>query len=130
MPARIAPSAERLLVADEHRSAAGLLTDIAKILYDYKPTAVYEPLVAAACRSILDCANSLNFYEAHKDSERLNRDLIGAVMDFVQQWDDWYNSLENCQLKHASSKMFHSYLLRYAKGALKAWRCWRIDLRK
>lgn len=117
-------------MAENDHSVANLLNEIAKALYDHKPSTVYEPLVGAACRSLLDCSNSLHFYEAHKDNERLNRDLISAAMDFVQQWDDWFNSLEAPQLKHASSKMFHSYLLRYVKGALKAWRCWRIDLRK
>ena len=117
-------------MAESGRSVANLLNEIAKVLYDYKPGPVYEPLVGAACRVLLDCSNSLHFYEAHMDGERLNRDLIGIAMDFVQQWDNWFNALEAPQLKHSSSKMFHSYLLRYVKGVLKSWRIWRIDLRK
>ena len=115
---------------DNRRSASDLLTEIAKLLYDYNPSPVYEPLVGAACRSLLDAAGALKDYELHKDSERLNRYLIGAAMDFTQQWDDWFKSLEAPQLRHPSSKMFHSFLLRYVKGALKSWRCWRIDIRK
>lgn len=112
------------------RSASDILTETANILYDYSPSPVYEPLVAAACRTLLDAAGSLKDYDIHADSDRLNRDLIGVAMDFTQQWDNWICALEAPQLKNTSSKIFHSFLLRYVKGALKAWRCWRIDLRK
>lgn len=111
-------------------TAGSVLRDMAMTLYSYEPASAHEPLVAAACRTLLDASKSLDDFESHKDSERLNRDLIGAGMDFIQQWEHWLAGIHEPQLAHSASKRFHQFMIRYAKGVLKSWRIWRIDLRK
>ena len=93
---------------------------------------VYSPLKAHCVLLMREWCQALSEHTASgsADHVRLNRDLITAAMEFNQRWDDWISALRYPDLPHVSTKVFHEMLLRFSKGAVKAWRCWLIDLRK
>ncbi len=91
---------------------------------------VYWPLLNGGIDCLRAWSVAIDQCIAKPDNERLNRELISAAMDFTYIWGRWLEPLEYPQLNHASSKAFHTHLLRFCKSIVKAWRIWRIDLRK
>ena len=91
---------------------------------------VYNPLAYAGKVFLEETARVLDEYFITADIDKLNRGIILAGMDFTLRWESWINGLHASQLKHPATKTFHQFLLRFAKGALKSHRCWRIDLQK
>ncbi len=91
---------------------------------------VYSPLAKAAIDGSRTVTSAMNGYFVSGDAEKFHREVISALMDFTQIYDDWIKVLQSPDLKHAASKTLHSMLLRYAKGAVKAYRCWKIDCQK
>ena len=88
--------------------------------------ALYEAAIIAFHETILACES----YFATQDIHRLHQDIIMTGMNFTMRWEIWIGTLGPCSLKSAASKTFHEYLLRFSKGALKAWRIWKIDAAK
>ncbi len=74
-----------------------------------------------------ETATALEEYYIGLNEEWLHRGLITAIMDFNQRWETWIDKLGPGDLKHPASKVFHQFLLRFTKGSVKAYRCWRID---
>ena len=90
----------------------------------------YRALAEAGRIFLEEITRVLDKYFISADADKLNRGIIMAGMDFTLRWESWINNLHASQLKHPATKTFHQFLLRFAKGALKSHRCWRIDLNK
>lgn len=98
-------------------------------LGDYRPPdPKYRELLGAGVIMGSEVLKAVDEHHTGGDNERLNRDLISAAMFFLERWESWIKGLSAPDLKHRSSKIFHEFLLRYAKGIVKAWRGWRVDI--
>ena len=73
---------------------------------------------------------ALDVYFVNKNSPDLHKGVILASLDFIQRHETWIDTLKPGDLGSGASKIFHSSLLRFAKGMVKAYRIWRIDLQK
>ena len=93
---------------------------------------VYSPFKSHCVLFLRDCARAIGDHvtSGSADKTKLNRDLITVSMEFTQRWDDWLDGIKYPDFPHAATKTFHQMLLRFSKGAVKAWRCWLIDLQK
>ena len=89
-----------------------------KSLYDAGIIALHELILACE-------ANFVN-----RNVTRLHQDLITVGLNFIARWEIWIDTLSYGSLKSAASKTFHEYLMRFFKGALKAYRIWLIDRNK
>jgi hypothetical protein len=104
-----------------------LATRLQHIHDDLADTSVpdsYAGMVSAGLFFLNDISTALYNYT---DNDRMHRDLITAAMDFTQRWETWIGQIKPEDLKHPASKAFHEMLLRLSKGAVKAYRIWRID---
>lgn len=100
-----------------------ILIDLADIIEE-ESFDVYRPLADAAVILLRESANAIT---NPIDSVQMNKDLIIAAMDFNQRYETWLANIRNNELGHYSERTFHEMLLRFSKGSVKAWRCWRID---
>ena len=91
---------------------------------------VQVPIYHAGMVALREIVSALDMYFITKDSAKLHQELISAGMNFTTRWDVWLQTVRPGDLKSNSAKIFHEYLLRFAKGALKSYRIWRIDLSK
>ena len=91
---------------------------------------VRVPIYHAGMVALREIVNALEMYFITKDSTKLHQELISAGMNFTTRWDIWLQTLSPGDLKWNSAKVFHEYLLRFTKGALKSYRIWRIDTAK
>ena len=110
-----------------------VITNLKRFLEDLEGTEVStpnRPLFDAGKVALKESIAALEAYFLTPDAARCNKELICAAMDFSQKWETWIEGLGPGSLKHAPSKVFHEFLLRFFKGCVKAWRIWRIDLAK
>ena len=91
---------------------------------------VFRPLAGYGVTCARSCSTALDEYFLSGDSEKLQKELMLACLDFTQQWESWLDNIHSGDLKFGASKVFHSMLLRFVKGCLKYWRIWRIDIQK
>ena len=75
-----------------------------------------------------DAINALDTYFVTQNATKVHQELITVGMEFCARWERWIAGLRCGSLESAATKTFHEYLLRFTKGALKAYRIWRIDL--
>ena len=94
----------------------------------YNP--IFDGFSTAAIICINECACAIETYELDSDATRLNKGLILASIDFLQRWETWLGGVKYPSFQHNSTHTFHAMLIRFAKGAVKSWRIWRIDLQK
>jgi hypothetical protein len=73
----------------------------------------------------LDCLKEItaitDSYYVDNDSVKVQRSVITSIMTFHDRWE---RELPNYQ---GPTSTFHQYLLRFSKGAIKAWRIWLVD---
>lgn len=70
---------------------------------------------------------ALGTYNVTNSKTDLHRNLINAGLNFSVRWESWINGLQPASLKSGASKIMHEQLLRWVKGACKAYRIWLID---
>ena len=97
---------------------------------DWSINPAQQEIYDAGMIALRDVIEALDTYYISINSVRLHQDLITIGMDFTLRWESWISTLGPGSLKSASSKLFHEYLLRFTKGALKYYRIWRIDSNK
>ena len=97
------------------------------------PNIVYQRLIDAIieyARNIILAHRLLCATNDENRDNRFHREVITASMEFLQIYENWIDALKPPDLKHAASKVFHCMILRHAKGIVKAYRIWQIDLKK
>lgn len=90
----------------------------------------FQPGQAALAKAghifMLDISSAMDDYFITTDKVKFNRSLVSSAMEFIQRWEDW---MEVTRLPKAT-RVYHEFLVRFSKGAVKATRCWIIDLQK
>jgi len=92
----------------------------------------YRGIHDAVSILVTECVAALERYkEGHSTQQTLTKEVVMGCMDFNERWNEWIIVSGNTAFKKPHyTKVFHEYLLRFAKGMIKAWRCWNIDLHK
>lgn len=85
----------------------------------------YAQLVQVGLRALYRIQAVLMTYYVRVERGPLHQGLIESIWDFVSEWERWQDTKP--EFKYYHTKLLHAYLLRFAKGALKAYRIWRID---
>lgn len=94
------------------------------------PNDLYVGFYDAGVILLRDIESALQKHHIFHSNIQLHRDLVTAGLDFTARWEVWLNELKPNDLSVGASKVFHEQLLRWSKGALKAWRIWLIDSTK
>lgn len=91
---------------------------------------IYIPLYFAAKTAALEIADAFDAYYISQDRKLLHRNIVMSLLTFQDVWHVWLNKLQDGDLPHRATKVLHEMLLRFSKGALKAYRIWLTDLQK
>ena len=103
------------------------LWELANTIEVEPASAVYRPLIEAAVIFLREASVTLDY---PIDKVKMNRDLILSSLDFLQRWETWLDGLKSGSFQYSATRIFHEMLIRFSKGAIKAYRCWRIDILK
>ncbi len=108
------------------RHTRELVNDLEECIKDgsWKVTDVQRPFQDAMLTGLREALTGMDAYYIDRDRVKLNQILINAAMNFNHRWDTW---LSSDGVKSFAAKTCHSMLLRFSKGAVKAWRGYLID---
>lgn len=115
-----------------------LLTHLRALFYDLLalqsegdwPTGPAAGFANAGMLLLSEIVGALEAYHVTHNKYDLHRACIMAGLDFSTRWETWIDSLKPADLTTVASKVFHEQLLRWFKGAIKAYRIWLIDRRQ
>ena len=111
------------------------ITHLKALLYDLQaensedswPSGAIGDFVHILLLLLQEVISALETFFCTQDVEQLHRGLIFCGLDFTERWSLWITSLKSDSLQSGAEKILHEHLLRLTKGALKAYRIWRID---
>lgn len=69
---------------------------------------------------------TIEVLDSGEPSNNSQQQIILLCMDFLLKWEQWLVS--GPKFLHKVTLRFHWLLLRAAKGTVKRWRIWRMDL--
>jgi hypothetical protein len=104
-------------IADIHSELVRLSV---RVQPEFRP--VYDDSVAR----LNQCLQAGRRYLQTDDSKTFNREIVLILMDFLLVWETWLKS--GIKFQHKASYVFHSIMLRTAKGIIRRWRLWQIDM--
>jgi hypothetical protein len=85
---------------------------------------VLHPEYKAIRKTVITLLQEIQASLRHDDSDRITRELILALMDFLQRWERWTS---RTPVLRDNTKSLHELAIRYCKGTVKHLRAWRID---